>query len=105
MSEYMNVANEIARQFGNRSFYMIGVKNKAGLNEKRGGLSFKHMKTTVNDKPANYFKVVLNDNDLYDLEFGWIRGMNYTVRESFNDVFAEDLKSLFEDTTKLYLSL
>lgn len=103
---YMNVANEIARQFGgNRSFYMIGAKNKLGLNEGRGGLSFKHMKTTIEGKPANYFKVVLNENDLYDLEFGWVRGMNYTVRETIKDVFAEDLTRLFEETTKLYLTM
>jgi hypothetical protein len=29
----------------------------------------------------------------------------YTVRETFNNVFAEDLKELFEDTTKLYLTM
>lgn len=103
---HMIVAKEILRQFGgNRSTMMIGAKNLVGHDEKRGGLSMRHMKTSIKGKPANYFKVVLNENDLYDLEFGWIRGVNYTVRETMTDVFAEDLVSMFEDTTKLYLSL
>ncbi|MDX1532647.1 MAG: hypothetical protein R3230_00415 [Nitrosopumilaceae archaeon] len=102
----MNVAKTILSQFGgNRSTYMIGAKNLVALNEKCGGLSMKHMKTTINDKPANYFKVVLNESDLYDLEFGWIHGVNYTVREKVENVFADDLVRIFEDTTKLYLSL
>lgn len=106
MSDHMTVAKIIAEQFGgNRSFKMIGAKNIVGLNEKLGGLSFKHMKTQIDGKPANYFKIVLNESDLYDLEFGYIRGHNYTVRKSYENVFSEDLVPLFEDTTKLYLSL
>jgi len=103
---HMAVAKTIIEQFGGgRSTYMIGAKNIVAHNEKNGGVSMKHMKTTINSKPANYFKVLLNENDLYDLEFGWIRGHTYTVRETFTNVFAEDLKELFEDTTKLYLTM
>lgn len=106
MSNHMNVANTILSQFGGkRSTFMIGAKNLVALNEKEGGLAMKHMKTAIAGKPANYFKVVLNASDLYDVEFGWIRGHNYTVRENFENVFAEDLVPLFEDVTKLYLSM
>lgn len=106
MKNHMTVANTIASQFGgNRSFMMIGAKNKAALNENQGGLSFKHMKTTIEGKPANHFKIVLNGNDLYDLEFGYVRGLNYTVRKTHKNVFAEDMVRLFEEATKLYLSL
>lgn len=102
----MTVAKTILEQFGGkRSTFMIGAKNLVAHDTKLGGLSMKHMKTTINGKPANYFKVTLNESDLYDLEFGWIRGMNYTVRESFENVFAEDLTRIFQDTTKLYLTL
>jgi len=102
----MSVANTIIEQFGGgRSTYMIGAKNLVSHNEKRGGVSMKHMKTTINSKPANYFKVLLNENDLYDLEFGWIRGHTYTVRETIENVYAEDLKPVFENTTKLYLTM
>ena len=106
MKEHMVVAKTILKQFGgNRSISMIGAKNLVAHNDKMGGLSMKHMKTTIDGEPSNYFKVLLNGNDLYDLEFGWIRGHSYKVRKSYENVFAEDLQELFEDTTKLYLTM
>jgi len=106
MSDHMTVAKTILSQFGgNRSIKMIGAKNLVAHNTKLGGISMKHMKTTVDSKPANYFKIILNENDLYDLEFGYIHGHNYTVRKTIENVFAEDLVPFFEDATKLYLSL
>ena len=68
MSDHMTVAKTILEQFGgNRSTYMIGAKNLAAINVNGGGFGMKHMKTTIDSNPANYFKVVLNGSDLYDL--------------------------------------
>jgi len=53
----------------------------------------------------NYVKIWLNDLDLYDLEFGKIRGMSYNVVHTARNVYAEDLVTLFESVTGLTLSL
>lgn len=106
MSNHVLVANEILRQLGgNRAVCMIGAKNLAAHNEQRGALSFRHMKSNVEGKPVNYFKVVLNEDDTYDVEFGWIRGTKYTVRKSVQGIYNDQLQEVFQEETKLYLTL
>lgn len=56
-------------------------------------------------KEANHIKIVLNDFDLYDVEFGKIRGINYKVVKKCENVSCENIADLFVNTTKLYLSL
>lgn len=56
-------------------------------------------------KVANYIKIKLNEMDLYDIEFGKIWGYNYKIVKEVNGVYNDQLISIFEDTTKLYLSL
>ena len=53
---------------------------------------------------ANYLKITLNGNDLYDVEFGYVRGTNYTVRSEVKDMYFDQLKEHFETETGLYLS-
>lgn len=98
------IAQEILKQFGGqRSLYMIGAKHVCSLSE--GGVQMKHMKTTIDNKASNFFKITLNSMDLYDLEFGYVHGVNYTIRKTVENVYAEDLVRIFEDTTKLYLRM
>lgn len=54
---------------------------------------------------ANYMKITLNSNDLYNVEFGYIRAAKYTVRSEINDMYFDSLKEYFEKETGLYLSL
>ena len=58
---------------------------------------------------VNYAKVTYNpDADLYDLEFGNVRGgMNfkYTVVAEVSGVYADQRRRIFEKETGLYLSL
>ena len=53
---------------------------------------------------ANYTKITLNSMDTYDVEFGYIRGMNYTVRSIEKGLYDDMLKKHFETETGLYLS-
>ncbi len=53
----------------------------------------------------NYIRINLNSMDTYDIEFGYIRGLNYTVRENLSNVYAEDLIRLCEETTQLNFKL
>jgi hypothetical protein len=54
---------------------------------------------------ANYMKITLNAMDTYDVEFGSVRGMNYTVRSFIEGLYFDQLKEYFENETALYLSL
>jgi hypothetical protein len=52
-------------------------------------------------RKANYMRVTLNGNDLYDMKFQ--KGFN--VVAEFKDVYNDMLQSLFTKTTGLYTSL
>lgn len=54
---------------------------------------------------ANTFVMTLNDNDLYDIEFYKIRGTSFKKVHEVNDVYASDVRRIFEKYTGLYLSL
>ena len=95
----MAVANEINRQIGNRAFTMMGAKHKFGI---ENGLQFKIGR---NSKKINFVKVTLNDSDLYDIEFGTIRNLDYTIKKTENDIYADMMHQTIEQNTGLYLSL
>jgi len=86
----------------NRLKAMIGAKNFARSDEQRY-VSFRFPMKARNK--ANYVKITLNDMDTYDVEFGSIRGMKYTVKGEANGVYFDMLKEYFEVETGLYLSL
>jgi len=54
---------------------------------------------------VNYIKITHNNTDLYDMEFGKIRGMDYKVVHEVSDYYADMMKKEIEQTTGLYLSL
>ena len=85
----------------NRLKAMVGGKNFTFSSDEH----FAAFKFTAKAKnKANYMKITLNGNDLYDVEFGYIRGMNYTVRSTVEDMYFDTLKEYFETETGLYLS-
>jgi len=54
---------------------------------------------------AQYMKITLNSLDLYDVEFGKIRKFEHKVTQEFKGLYADMLKSTFEEHTGLFLSL
>ena len=104
MFDYKTALNQLTQSNngGQRAVVMIGAKNIVQSQEENF-VAFKFMTGAANK--ANYIKITLNASDTYTVEFGYIRGMNYTVRSSLEGLYAEDLKSYFEEQTKLYLSL
>ena len=99
-SRNIEIANEILKQLGGRNklTMMIGMKDAFAI---ENGLVFKFKMSKI----ANYVSIVLNGNDLYDVTFKKLRGFNSKDVEILEDVYCDDLKSIFENTTKLYLSL
>ena len=87
---------------GQRLVVMIGAKNIA-YSSTENYVSFKFMRGAKNK--ANYIKITLNAADLYDVEFGYIRGMNYTVRSNVEGLYNDQLKDYFEGETGLYLKM
>jgi len=53
----------------------------------------------------NFVKIRLNGKDLYDMEFGMIRGFKYFPKKIVNDVYNDQLQEMFTDNTGLYTSL
>ena len=96
----MNTAETILSQLGGRKFIiMTGSSNFLASNN---SLS---MKLTRNASKANYLKITLNGNDLYDLEFISFRGMKRTIKKQFTNIYCDQLVSIFESSTGLYTSL
>lgn len=93
------IAQTIASQIGNRAFQMIGAKN---LIAHEDGLSFRIGR---NSKSVNYVKVTLTPEDLYDIEYGRIHGLKYTVKASEQGVYCDMLHDSIERNTGLYTSL
>ena len=101
----------ILRQLGGRLVSMVGAntfisykaEGDGNYGEGRGGVSFKF--PNKGRGVPNYMKIILNENDLYDITFGRTRGMSFKVIKEFDNVQASQLKRLFEKTTGLYLSM
>ncbi len=100
-------ANTIFKQLtlseagANRLKAMVGAKNFA-FSAKDSNASFRFTARAKNK--ANYLKIELNAGDLYNLEFGYIRAGNYTVRSEIKDMYFDQMKEYFENETGLYLS-
>ena len=108
-----DVAKTIRRQLGRKFEVMVGAKSfiiqpskkESELHgELRGGLSFRFMKPQGRMKP-NHLKIILNNNDTYDLYFGNIRGYNFKVIKEFHGIYANNLHDVFERYTGLATSL
>lgn len=76
---------------------MLGAKVAASDN----GVAF----TFKMCKKANVCRIALNGNDIYDVTFSRFRAFEEKEVQKFNDIFAEDLKGIFENFTGLRVSL
>lgn len=95
----MNVAQEIFEQFGgNRAMAMIGgavIMGKKHLTIKFQGC-----------KKSNIVTIVLDEAmDLYEMTFYRMCGVALKEVEKIDQVYAENMRDIFESKTGLYLSL
>ena len=95
----MSIANEIYQQFGGgRAMVMIGGKVIVG--EKHICVHFKGCKKT------NIVTIALDEAmDLYKMTFYRLCGVALKEVEKIDQVYAEDMRDIFESKTGLYLSL
>lgn len=97
-SSQLTVANEIARQIGQRAFTMMGTRNKLGDDK---SLTFDIRGCKLFSK----VKVTLGGDDLYTVEFFKFRKFAISRFEAVAAVDAESLNRVIESKTGLYLSL
>jgi len=94
------VADTILAQLGgaSRVSAMTGAKSfLAGKSE----LAFRFSAS----KSANYVSIKLDADDTYSVEFLKTRGVKFSIVKKSVNVYAQDLPSLFEEVTGLYLTL
>lgn len=98
----LTIAKTILDQMGGtrRLMLMIGAKDFLAI---PNGVTFRFAARSANS--SNAFKVVLDADDTYTIEFLWIRAGKVTVRKELNMVYGSDLQRIFRDETKLALSL
>lgn len=93
-----NIASIILKQLGNNKFIaMTGAKQIYAV---ENGLQFKLPANFAKNK-INFVVIRLNFMDLYDIEFGYIRGNTYKAVEKVEDVYCEDLQRIFTEITGL----
>lgn len=93
-------------QLGGRSRLevMCGAKNFMSRDD-GNTLTFR-VPVTLTRNRINYVAVkYLPGTDLYDLEFGSIRGLTYKVVAERKGVYASELSNTFTEATGLYLPL
>lgn len=97
-------ANLVLNQLANGTNHlniMVGAKNFV-QSQADNWVSFKF--TAKASNKANYIKIYLV-GDLYTVEFGKLKKFDYAVLSTHEMIYADQLKSLFENETGLYLSL
>ena len=87
---------------GNRFIAMTGAKEFV-YDEKKSSLRFRIGRGAKNK--ANIVTIRLNDMDLYDIEFHYLRGINCRLISEHSDIYAEQLREMFTKETGFYTSL
>ena len=102
MTPDLRVAQTILRQMGGgaRIALMVGAKDFVS-----GDKWVRFGWTARAANKANRVEVILDPSDTYRVKFQRLYGNKLTDISTHTDVYAEDLKRLFENETKLYLSL
>lgn len=95
----LTIATTIKNQIGNKALCMMGAKNLAGNDH---ALTFQ---IGNNSKRINWIEISLNYMDLYDIKFIRMRKYKCITVKECNDIYFDQLHSIIEKHTGLYLSL
>ena len=91
-------AEMVLKQLGGNKFIaMTGAKEFV---QHKNYIRFKLPSRFAKDG-INFVKITLNSKDLYDMEFGKVRGLNYKVIKTESDVHGDMLKRVFKAVTGL----
>jgi len=96
-TEQREISNTIIEQLGGGMFRMM-----TGAKQFTYGGTTTRFRIGRNGKGVNMVSVTLAPSDTYSVEFLWATVKGTTVRSSYTDVYAEDLRGVFETATGLY---
>lgn len=92
----MQIAKTIRDQYGSKFTLVTGAKNFVGLKD---GLQF----TIPRAKDGITMVVVkLNGNDLYDVQYGKIKNLEFVPIHTSENIFSSELRSDFTEKTGLH---
>lgn len=92
------IADTILRQLGGSKFItMTGAKNFSF--DAKGNLAFRFLKPR--GKKVNYCKISLDSTDTYNVQFGYIRNIDFTEGDLITMVYADQLQTVFTAHTGL----
>ena len=100
--QQMGGSHKIAAMPGASRFLTYPSTRDSEHGAGEGALSFRFPRPGKG-KP-NYIKVVLEADDTYTVLFKSLHNRRCRTTKSYNGVYAENLKSLFESETGLYLT-
>ena len=99
--EQKTIAETILNQLGGNQFIaMTGAKNFTYSDKCSFGC-----KIMRNQSKANYIRINLSSVDLYDIEFLYITIKTMKTKATFNNIYNDQLRGLFERITGLNTSL
>ena len=93
----MTIAETIAEQLGGRRF--VAMTGAIFFSQDGGDTLLVRFKGS---KKANILEVKLNGKDLYDMTFRKMRGTKLSLVETHDDIYCDQLESVFVRTTVLY---
>jgi hypothetical protein len=96
----LTVANTIAQQLPRGMVAMIGMYALVGG---PNFLQFSFKAKASNG--ANKCKIILDNDDLYNVEFYKVRGVKCELLSNYSDIYAESLGEVFVCATGLAVSL
>jgi hypothetical protein len=95
----LDVAKTILEQLGGRHFLaMTGAKNLVG---DANSLSMKLPNARCNGKRCTGLRIVLDPSDTYTVEAIAVRKLEYTVLDTHNGVYCDNLRDVFTSMTGL----
>lgn len=101
-ANYLEVANEVARQLGG-TLAMIGAKNLGAYHA--NGCPTLSFGVARNDAKVTHIRVIVAKDDTYTVEFVRVVKLERTVLSTHEMVFADALKGLIADKTGLAVAL
>ena len=98
----MTIAETIIQQIGGSRF--ITMTGASHFYAYPNGVSFSLPSRSAKNG-INRCTITLTDDDLYDVEFGRVIGMKYTVKSTLSGIYCDQLEDVFTAETGLYTRL
>ena len=91
------IAATILKQLGG-AYRLMSFTGANNFIAEKNGVSFR-----IKNRKVNYVKITLNSMDTYDIIFGRIYGVNFSIVKELHGIYNDQLIEVFEHNTGMYL--